>query len=72
KFIGIALPLTDLTEEQCLMKDDILGVMQKCYNEMQQIHNIIAKKAKVGLFEKILSVAQRLYDDIKVVLNGCK
>ncbi|RDU58769.1 hypothetical protein CQA44_12120, partial [Helicobacter sp. MIT 14-3879] len=33
KFIGIALPLTDLTEEQCLMKDDILGVMQKCYNE---------------------------------------
>ncbi|WP_220272169.1 hypothetical protein, partial [Helicobacter sp. MIT 14-3879] len=68
KFIGIALPLTDLTEEQCLMKDDILGVMQKCYNEVQQIHNIIPK-VDIG---KPLDAAQYTYDYIKEVLNGCK
>lgn len=75
KFIGTAiLFLIDLTEEQCSMKGDILSVMQKCYNEMQQINNAIIKanKSKVDFFEEILDVAQHSYDDVKEVLNECK
>ncbi len=75
KFIGIALALTDLAEEQCSMKDDILGIMQKSYNEMQQINNVVTeanKNKKVDFFEKVLGIAQHSYNDAKEKLNECK
>ncbi len=72
KFIGIALDLIDLTEEQCFMKDDILGIMQKSYNEIQQINNVMAKILKIDLAEKFLNVAQHFYNGIKEQLNECQ
>ncbi|TLD89547.1 hypothetical protein LS66_004355 [Helicobacter sp. MIT 03-1614] len=75
KFIGIALALTDLAEEQCSMKDDILDIMQKSYNEMQQINNVVTeanKNKKVDFFEKVLGFAQHSYNDAKESFNECK
>lgn len=57
------------------MKDDILDIMQKSYNEMQQINNVVTeanKNKKVDFFEKVLGFAQRSYDEVKESLNECQ
>lgn len=75
KSIGIALPFLATIEERCSVKDDILDIMQKSYNEMQQINNVVTeanKNKKVDFFEKVLGFAQRSYDEVKESLNECQ
>lgn len=58
-----------LTEERCFMKDDILDIVQKSYDELKRIDSGVFKS---NLSTSFLNAARYVYDTTKDKLNECE